>query len=114
MNCKVYHNEKQLTPSGLEAVEEVVEREGCEAGGGRGVRPLQCADRCAVVRVQFDKPLYEQHPNHVRGSALKHRHTRVALMEQLVCVCECVYVSVCESVCIESAPPVPSTNCNAN
>ena len=87
MNCKVYHNEKQLTPSGLEAVEEVVEREGCEAGGGRGVCPLQCADRRAVIRVQFDKPLYEQHPNHVRGSALKHRHTRVALMEQLVCVC---------------------------
>ena len=58
-------NEQGLTPSSLEAIEEVIEGEGCEAGGGRCVRPLQRANGCAVVGVQLDEPLHEQQSNHV-------------------------------------------------
>ena len=71
------------TFASLKLVEEVKERHGGEAGGGRGIGSLQSGHRRAVVRVKENQPLHQQEARYVVSSSSAHWHSRVALYHYL-------------------------------
>ena len=74
---------ERLTSTSLELVEEVKQRHGGEAGGRGTVGSLQVCHWGAVLGVQVNQPLHQQHTHNVVSLPSVHWHPRVSLEHDL-------------------------------